>query len=317
MKLRALVSEHRGAETPEPTTVGTGAFLRIPSGDDAGECWAYRPEAPAGTLGQAVVWAHRNGCSELNVVFDDMAAEMAFVAEGYRAPHPRVWIASGRSLRSAEPKRPEVPEPPACTEFAMMMRDAGLDVVADHGVWIGEINGLELARVGERDGECTIDIGVGAYDQFAASALQRGDPAAKLRQVVDMVRPHRTAHAEPHPLGRLVRSRWLRAQALRSPGLVDVDELAPIPLLQERPGLMETQPAAAIALRGNARVLMIFTVGIDVAVSETAAALSRLHEPDEVIVVLPERDRHPAIVASVELVAAPASVITLEGEWAD
>ena len=242
---------------------------------------------------------------------------MAFVAEGYSAPHPRVWAASGRSLLPASPKRPVVPEPPACTELAMMMRDAGLDVVADHGVWIGEINGLELARVGERDGECTIDIGVGAYDQFAASALHHGDPAAKLRQVIDMVRPHRITDAEPHPMGRLVRSRWLRAQALRSPGLVDVDELAPIPLLQERPGLMETQPAAALGLRGDARVLVIYTVGIDVGVSETAAALSRFHDSSEVIVVLPARDRHPAIVASVELVAAPASVITLEGEWAN
>ena len=64
-------------------------------------------------------------------------------------------------------------------------------------------------------------------------------------------------------------------------------------------------------------MLVIFTVGSDVGVSETAAALSRFHESDEVIVVLPERDRHPAIVASVELVAVPASIITLEGEWAD
>jgi hypothetical protein len=267
-------------------------------------------------LGQAVVWANRNGCSELNVVLDDNAAEMAFVAEGYRAPHPRVWEASGRSLLPASPNRPVIPEPPACAELSMMMSDAGLDVVADHGVWIGEINGLELARVGERDGKCTIEIGVGAYDQFAASALHHGDPVAKLSQVIDMVRPHRIADAQPHPMGRLVRSRWLRAQAIRSPGLVELDELAPIPLLRERPGLMETQPAAAIGLRGDARVLVIFTVGSDVGVSETAAALSRFHEPDEVIVVLPERDRHPVIVASVELVAAAASVITLEGEWA-
>ena len=186
-------------------------------------------------------------------------------------------------------------------------------------MWLGEINGLEIARVGKRDGECSIDIGVGAYDQFASAALKPKDrdiPGA-LATVLSMVRPHRIAGAEPHAIGRLVRSRWLRAQLVNEPSTIGLASLNPIPLLFERPGLLETQPAAALGAKTDGTIVLVTcTVGLDLGIAETAAGLAALHSPDEILVVVPPRDKHQRIVDAVGALATPASVVTLEGEWA-
>ena len=88
-----------------------------------------------------------------------------------------------------------------------------------------------MARVGLRGDECEIDIGVGAYDQFASAALSVDrDDAAALSVVVDMVRPHRVSESEPHPIGRLVRSRWLRSQIMNDPQIIEMANL-----MSERP----------------------------------------------------------------------------------
>ncbi len=192
-------------------------------------------------------------------------------------------------------------------------------MVADHGIWLGELNGLEVARVGKRDGQCSIDIGVGAYDQFASAALtpEGRDAAEALAEVVSMVRPHRSADSAPHAIGRLVRSRWLRAQLVRDPAPIGLNALNPIPLLFERPGLMESQPAAALGIdNGNASVLVACTVGLDLGIAETAAGLSALHQPDRIIVVVPPRDHHQRIVDAVEALAVPSTVVSVDGEWA-
>jgi hypothetical protein len=261
----------------------------------------------------------------MNLVVDDGAGQLAHAAQMFREPLPVVWVARGRSIEQATPAAPHITPPPECLELTADLSSAGLDVVADHGVWLGEINGLEVARGGVREGTCGIDIGVGAYDQFASAALHGGvDRVEELAQVIAMVRPHRSAGAAPHPMGRLVRSRWLRAQLVREPGLVGLDAINPIPLLRERPGLMETQPAAALGHRGTSQVLIVCTVGVDLGVVETAAGLAALYGSapdggaiDEIIVACPGRDRHPRVIDSVAALALPSSVMAVEGEWAD
>ena len=131
-----------------------------------------------------------------------------------------------------------------------------------------------------------------------------------------MVRPHRIADAEPHALGRLVRARWLRAQLVREPSLLDLDTLEAVPLLFERPGLMEGQPAAALGSRSDgSSVLVTCTVGLDLGIAETTAGLAALHQPDEIIVVVPPRDHHQRIIDSVAALAVPSRVVTIPGEW--
>ncbi|MDW3178092.1 MAG: hypothetical protein R8J94_11945 [Acidimicrobiia bacterium] len=284
----------------------------------------YFPTVTPGLLGTAVIWGKANECTRMNLIVDDEAGVLALAASAFREPAPIVWIATDRSISRASPVLPELVPPPECVRFTADLVEAGLDVVADHGVWLGEINGLEVARVGLRDGECSMDIGVGAYDQFASAALNMDrDHTAELARVVSMIRPHRIKGAEPHAIGRLVRSRWLRAQVMRDPDLIGMDSVNPIPLLRERPGLLENQPAAGLALRGSQQILVVFTVGVDLGVAETAAGLAGRHAlsagstgVDEVIVVVPTRDLHQRIIDSVDALALPSTVVAIEGEWA-
>ncbi len=283
----------------------------------------YFPTVTPGLLGTAIIWGKANNCTRMNLIVDEGAGELGNAASAFRDPAPVVWLAKDRSISKASPTAPHVAPPPECVAYTADLVEAGLDVVADHGVWLGEINGLEVARVGLRDGECSMDIGVGAYDQFASAALNMDrDHTEELARVVAMVRPHRMKGAAPHAIGRLVRSRWLRAQVMRDPELIGLDSLDPIPLLRERPGLMESQPAAGLGRRGPHRVLVVFTVGLDLGVAETAAGLAALHSRaggesvDEVIVVVPGRDLHQRIIDSVDALALPSTVVALEGEWA-
>lgn len=230
-----------------------------------------------------------------------------------------MWHAAGRVLEPVEPVAPSVQSPPDCNEHLALLSGLGVDVVADHGVWIAEVNGLEVARIGLRDGQrCSIDIGIGAYDQFAAAALADDDEAERIAAVAELVRAHRSADVPPHAIGRLVRARWLRAQAIRHPALLEHDRIDPIPLPYPRPGLVETQPAAALGVdAGGRQSLLMFAVGLDLEAIELAAALAQMHDVDAVTVVVPGRDRHQRLVDAVGALGVPAAVATLEGEWSD
>lgn len=306
--------EHLEREVDEPTTLGTGAVVIV---DDA--CWAYYPEPVRGLLGATLVWAHSRGATQSNLILDEPDGVLAFVATGFGEPRPRVWHAVERSIHRVDAQPPAIPPAPDCPESTALLASRGLEVVADHGVWLGEFNGLEVARVGVRDGECGLDIGVGAYDQFASAALHldRDDDAA-IDHVLGMVRPHRVAGADPHPIGRLVRSRWLRAQLIVEPALIDLRSLNPVPLLLPRPGLVESQPAVGMgqSVDGD-NVLVVCSTGIDLGVAETAAGLAALMQPQRIVVVMPQRDHHPRIGAALETLAHPAELVAVEGLWSD
>ena len=254
------------------------------------------------------------------MILDEADGTLAFTASGFGEPRPAIWKATERSIHRVEPEAPEIAATPDCVASTAILAEADLEVVADHGVWIGEINGLEVARVGyDQDGECAIDIGVGAYDQFASAALSPDrDERESLSIVVDMVRPHLIAGAAPHPIARLVRSRWLRAQIVKDPSLVGLDSVDPVPLLFARPGLVESQPAAGIGKDSEGRsIALVCSTGIDLGVAETAAGLIARYEPDSVLVAMPERDHHPRIVSAMEALVVPAHLVAVSGEWSD
>ena len=266
----------------------------------------------------AVTWAHAAELDSVDLILDEGGSALAFACGGFADPRPRIWRAHGREIIPVEAVPPGTPPPHPCPEAVDRLRQGGLDVVADHGVWLGEINGLEVARVGQRDGSCALDIGVGAYDQFAASAIDQGrSDREKLEAVVGLVRPQRQAGSPPHAIGRLVRSRWLRSQAVTAPHLIGLTALSPTPLLIPRPGLKESQPAAARGRRGDVEVVAVFSVGLDVGIAETAAGLVNLHRPEELLLVVPHRDRHHRIEAMITALDVDSTVVTLEGEWAD
>ncbi len=282
--------------------------------------WAYAHDAPRGAIGTAVGLAQRAKAAHVGVVVDEAQPALGAAAGEFSTPDVAVWVADGRALRRVEPAAIEIPAPPPPDELTALIVDAGLDLVADHHVWLGEWNGLELARVGVRDGDpaghTSIDIGVGAYDQFASAALtaDRNDAAA-LARVIELVRPHRVDGAEPHPMGRLVRSRWLRASACRAPGAVGADWLEPVPLPYPRPGMMESQPAAAFGKDGQGSVLVVFGVGPDLGIVEEIGALASVHRPSRAVLAMPGRDLHPRITDSLDALAVPTTTCAIEGDW--
>ena len=322
VKLRALVNEHLQIDSAEVNRLGGGASCLV--SPDAGndiesQGWVYFPTSAPGLLGTAIIWAKANECPKINLITDEGGEDLAFAASAFTEPVPTIWKATDRTIAIVDPAKPVIPPPPDCGELTAELVAAGLEVVADHGVWIGEINGLEVARVGQREGECSIDIGVGAYDQFASAALKPKDRdiVDAIATVLGMVRPHRMAGAEPHAIGRLVRSRWLRTQLVHEPSTIGLESLNPIPLLFERPGLLETQPAAALGNKADGTsVLVTCTVGLDLGIAETAAGLAALHQPDEILVVLPPRDMHQRVVDAVDALAFPSKVIAVDGDWA-
>ena len=265
------------------------------------------------------MWGQSRNVDGVNLIVDEDDSLLSFTATGFADPRPVVWQAIERSITPLEAVRPNIAPPPDCPQAMAVLSGLGLEVVADHGVWLGELNGLEVARVGLRGEECELDIGVGAYDQFASAALSvdRDDQAA-LSQVVEMVKPHRVAGAAPHPIGRLVRSRWLRNQLIADPSLIGLQTLQPTPLLIARPGLVESQPAAALGTDAEElKVLVVCSTGIDLGVAETAAGLTALLAPDRIMVVMPARDHHERIAKSLSALTCPAELVAIEGDWSD
>ena len=306
--------EHLEREVDEPTPLGSGSAVIV---DNA--CWAYYPEPVRGVLGATTVWAQSRGATHTNLILDEADGVLAFTATGFEEPTPSIWHAIERSMHRVDAQPPVIEPAPDCPDSTALLASKGLEAVADHGVWLGELNGLEVARVGIREGECGLDIGVGAYDQFASAALQldRNDETS-LDHVLGMVRPHRVAGVEPHPIGRLVRSRWLRAQLIAEPESIGLTSLNPVPLLIPRPGLVETQPAAGIGQGNNGEdVLVVCSTGIDLGVAETAAGLAAQNQPQRIVVVMPQRDHHPRIAQALETLACPAELVAVEGAWSD
>jgi hypothetical protein len=199
-----------------------------------------------------------------------------------------------------------------------MLRDAGAEVVIEHGVIHGEIRGLEVARVrvGD-DGEPVLDVGVGRFDQEATALLHGHLPTADaLRRAIDQVRAHRSPDAQPHPINRLARDRWLRAQLLDDPSLVGLESLAPVEPPQPRPNVKDAQPAAAVGrAQDGERVLVVASAGIDLDLVPVAADLVAREVPSRVVLVTPARDQVPSQYALAARLPVPAELVAVEGDW--
>jgi hypothetical protein len=131
-----------------------------------------------------------------------------------------------------------------------------------------------------------------------------------------MVRDLRRRDAAPHPVNRLARERWLRAQVLERPDLVGLDTLVPISPPVPRKNVKEPWPAAAIGHRPNGDpVLVVCTVGVDLAWVPFSVDLLERERPAELLVVLPPRDLLPAQHRLAALLPVPTAFVPLEGDW--
>jgi hypothetical protein len=348
-KLAALVAERWGPGERERGAIGATATLveqpaagvtaddRVPGG--AGRTgWVLPDDDGVRALGAALAWADKHDVDALHLLAatEASAGVLARQAAQFARPALSVWAVEGRSLVAAEPA--PVPEPapaPAPPELVDLLIDAGLEIVVEGGMMRGEVNGLEVARIvhgqttsGEPIDEPRLEVGVGKADRELSAAVHGGLPAVEqLARVVEIVRRHRGPGAPRHPLNQLVAERWLRAVLCREPGLVGLRSLRPAEGARSRPNLSERDVAVASGeAPDGAPVVVACAVGVALdlvpAAADARATLDARRaagtpspEPSPLLLVMPERDDHPAIRQLAAQLRAPATVVPLPGDW--
>src|SRR6478735_4262888 len=274
-KLRALVREVFDEHDGIPAGYPSGAALI--AGDRA---FVLVEDATPRSAGGPVLWATREGLSQLDVVVDvaddttagavdrDVAADLARRLALFDPP-ARLWSINGPSAEAVEPSPRPGPEPvPEGTETLIgLLVNAGLDVVTEDGIVRGEELGLEVARiVPDPELDWRLEVGVGQFDQAAAAMMFADRPTADaLAAVVGEVRRHRYAGAPMHPVRNLCRERWLRHVVIEDPGLVGATLLRPVESTVSRRNLRDPHPAFAVGqLADGEAVVVACTYGVDV-----------------------------------------------------
>ena len=144
-KLRALASSMLGAELTEVSGTDDGAVAVVAGDASAVVCLAQ--ERAERALGGALALAERTGCEGVHVFAEHHSAVLARRAACF-VPGPTVWQITGSSATAAETApRPVEPAPPRVPELIALLGAAGVDVVVEHGVITGEVEGLEIARI--------------------------------------------------------------------------------------------------------------------------------------------------------------------------
>lgn len=267
-------------------------------------------------LGPALAVARQhNPGRPVHVVVEEGAGLLARRASLFAEP-PTVLFLAGDVLEPVEPEPLPVEPPidPRLLDFAPRLRDAGCDPVVEHGRLVGEVNGLEVARVSIVDGEPRLEVGVGRFDREANDELAGGRPDdAALARAVDHVKRFRTDDGEAHPLKLLATARWLRTRVLRDPSIVGAADLTPVSTVGEPPDLKTTWPAAASGTDLDGRPLVVvFSVGVDLDLVPSAADV-RLADGRgaRLVLAVPERDFHPVTVSLAGMLAEPATVVAV------
>jgi hypothetical protein len=301
-------------------------------------------DADPAALGPALVWSARHGGGALHVVVDDRAAGDRDAAAQVAGPDgrsdapasgviarraaawadpPKVWRVEGRTLVAADPA-PIPPRPAlddAVLRFVEVLRAHDVEPLVEDGTLIGEVLGLEVARVVPDTGDgWRLEVGVGRHDRMARAEMAPGElPGDALDQVAALVRARRRPGAARHPANTLALARWLRAAVVAAPDLAGAADLqavaAPLPPSARR----RLSAAAALGVDADgAPVVVVCSVGVDIDVVPTAADARVLHAgPDARLrIVVPEGDDYPVTRRLAGALAAPAEVVTVPKDWA-
>lgn len=270
---------------------------------------------PVRALGPAMVLARRvRDDAPLHVLADEAAGVLARRAGEFAAP-PTVWQIDGTSLQRAEPQPipPAEPLDPRVAPFADLLARCGADPLVEHGRLIGEVAGLEVARIVVGEDGPRLEVGVGRFDREGHEMVANGAPdEVTLRRVVALVRSHRIDAGEHHPLRTLAAARGVRARLVADPSLVGADHLLPLPPVVEPPDLKTPWPAAAAgADLDGAPLVVVCSVGIDLDFVPTAAE-ARLaafgDSPARLVLAVPERDIHTITLDLAGALRVPAEV---------
>ena len=311
-----MLAENVGDLALEPTTFPGGAAARAGS-----RGWFLAGDEPARALGPGLAWAVGHDVTELSVLAEDATDVLARRATLFD-PAPTVWSVDGHALRAVEAVPTEDPAEvpaPLAQEFALLLEDAGADVVCEHGVVIGEVLGLEIARVVVADdGTASLEVGVGRHDRDAFTMVHGSLPTREaLALVIGTVRENRRAGAESHPLSRLAQERWVRSVLVDRPDLVGAARLEPVVPLLARDSVKDVMPACLVGEDLDGQPLVVAcSVGIDLDLVPTAAEIRAHHAPGaRLLLAVPERDDHPVTRRIAERLREPAEIVTLPEDW--
>lgn len=315
VKVRALARDQLKRLDGHDYAAGWGAAL-----DTNGQWTVLLEVQPQASFGPALVLANRHGAQTIDLLAASDAGVVARQAQLF-TPRPAVWQVDGTVLRPAQVVA--VDAGPAAIEvepaLQAVLAAEGIELVREHGVVTGELLGVEVARVMvAHDGSQRLDVGVGAYDQGAFAVINEGlSDGDALRSVVEQVRVHRRRGAEPHPLNRLVRERWIRAELVESPEQVNLSSLRPVQGLSPRDGLYAVQPACAVGDRDDGmQALVACSVGVDLTLVPTAADLAAHHRCAHITFVLPQRDHYPATKELAARLSVPHDFVVADEPWA-
>ena len=322
-KLAALVKHNFGEELSavdgpvDAVALGVGAA--IVRGATA---WVLIEDKPERGLGVALTWALRNGASRLHLLVPDFGGHLARRAAEFNID-VSVWsVADGpESLVlqriSPEPLASEPPVDERHLTFVDLIMSSGADVVIEHGVVCGEVQGLEVCRVvtDTSTGECRLEVGVGAHDREAFGLMHGHSPTPdSLRRIAEVVARHRQPGADPHPLNRLGAERALRARLIQEPSLVGATYLQWATAATPRPNLKDPIPCVAVGHGSDGQsIIAICSTGIDVDLVPYAADARLFHgTPDsDLVIALRERDATSLTRQLAATLRHPARVIGL------
>ena len=300
-KLRALVRDREGDAALEPGMFPGGAAAR--ARDTA---YVLAEDDPGRALGPALAWTTKQGLRRLRLFVNDSGGDLARRAAAFDLD-VQVLVVDGREASVATPD-PLPVHPPVSDDdrrFATVLQQAGAEVVEEHGALLGEVRGLEVARV--VDGR--LEIGVGKHDREAHRELLGESEATvdALFAVVRTVLEQRAPGGEGQAAFHLAPERWLRWVAMHRPDLVGAGELEPLPSPVPRPDLR--RPAPAPAADRTTGTVYVFSVGVDV--DFVPAAVDAGAE----VLVVPEADAHRVTTDLAALLREPATVKTVTNEW--
>ncbi len=322
-KLAALVRGRwpDGVDAARPATFPGGSSLI----DDAGgRVWVLLDDEAdaARRLGATLAVADRSGATELHLLVDDPVAAgiLARRAAVFARP-PAVWSVTGRDLVPAAPALPATDPAPApeAELFRPVLAAAGLETVVEAGSLLGELLGLEVARVVVADdGSAHIEVGVGRFDREVGAMmfaeLTDTDALARAVAFVDEVRRPGAAR---HPLNQLVPERWLRSVLIERPDLVGAASLRSVGSAVPRANLKEPGIATAVGTGLDGQpVVVTCSTGVDLELVPGAADDRLTHAPDaRLVLAVPTKDALAVTTALASHLTVPADVVPVGDDW--
>lgn len=285
-------------------------------------------ESGARSLGGALAWFLRNGVGTMNLVLRDEPSAAIASRRAVLFTNPvRVWRSTSAGPVEVQPgATPTVGQAvdPESELFEPLLREAGLDVVVEDGIMRGEHLGLEVARVAPledpADGSPRVElrVGVGRFDQEASALVnEHRSPLDTMKAARDLVARHRRGGVGVHPANQLVPERWLRSVVIADPSLIGASDLVSVEPVPPRANLREQSVAPMLGHDLDGRqIVAVASCGVDLDLVPAAADARAAHAPDaRLVLVTPERDRHPITVELAGALRSPAEVVAVPDDW--